>query len=653
MAIKVTQREFLSRMEAVFGDTYDFSKSVYVRALAKVEVVCPTHGSFFTKPNDLYRGVACPKCAVDRNATKQRMTVSQAIGKLAEIHGDSISFPNILDEFKGSHSKLTVVCPEHGVTHKVSMQDLQKGAGCPKCGYRLRNKNNRLTEEKFKAEVIKKNGDRYDYAKLKFTDLNSCVTVTCKNHGDFSIKARSLYLGYGCKSCAKDVSRSKRAFSYDHVKSLVERSEGLTLISVDRGNGSNRARVRCDTHGEYETSLASLLAGSGCRKCSAKKRGEAQLIDFADFVDRANRIHNNRYTYNEDGYRGFSGLININCSLHGVFTQKGGDHISSAAGCPKCGTNKDSKPQVEISEFIGTLNLEAVRNYKFGDTRHEIDVFIPSLNIGVEYNGCYFHSQGFQPNSSYHKEKQDKASEAGIRLVQLFSDEWEFNRKVCERFIMNLVGANKLNKVYARETAFVKVGHTEASTFYGEHHIQGYGGYGVHRGLKYQNELVALMTFSRKGSGRRAFAEGEWELARFATSRSVVGGASKLFNACVKETNASNVVSFSDNRLFTGGVYKHLGFTPVAKGSPDYKYVSKDGNLRLHKSRFQHKHLKSLFGSAYDPQKSERENCEANGYYRIYDCGLTKWEWKAEEKAQDKAEEKAQDKAEEKAQEKT
>nr|DAS26110.1 MAG TPA: hypothetical protein [Caudoviricetes sp.] len=45
------------------------------------------------------------------------------------------------------------------------------------------------------------------------------------------------------------------------------------------------------------------------------------------------------------------------------------------------------------------------------------------------------------------------------------------------------------------------------------------------------------------------------------------------------------------------------------------------------KSGFQRNKLKARFGGNYDPNKTEKENCEVNGFFLIWNCGKTRWLW--------------------------
>lgn len=59
---KLGKDEFVKRAERLFPE-YDFSEVEYVNSQMKVCVVCPRHGKWRIKPNDILNGHRCPKCS--------------------------------------------------------------------------------------------------------------------------------------------------------------------------------------------------------------------------------------------------------------------------------------------------------------------------------------------------------------------------------------------------------------------------------------------------------------------------------------------------------------------------------------------------------------------------------------------------------------
>ena len=103
----------------------------------------------------------------------------------------------------------------------------------------------------------------------------------------------------------------------------------------------------------------------------------------------------------------------------------------------------------------------------------------------------------------------------------------------------------------------------------------------------------------------------------------MVGGFSKLLKRVVLATNATTVVSYSDNRWGDGNVYKQAGMENRGITQPSYFYFLPAERKRYHRSAFmKHKIVNQMGG---DASMTEVENMRAFGYNRIFDCGTTKW----------------------------
>lgn len=74
MGKKLTTSEFIARAQQVHGSTYDYSLTEYVNASSKVEIICPVHGSFFQLPSDHTRGSGCALCNERQQLTVQQFT---------------------------------------------------------------------------------------------------------------------------------------------------------------------------------------------------------------------------------------------------------------------------------------------------------------------------------------------------------------------------------------------------------------------------------------------------------------------------------------------------------------------------------------------------------------------------------------------------
>ena len=99
----------------------------------------------------------------------------------------------------------------------------------------------------------------------------------------------------------------------------------------------------------------------------------------------------------------------------------------------------------------------------------------------------------------------------------------------------------------------------------------------------------------------------------------MVGGASKLL-AFFRKSNSGSIISYASICHSNGNLYRKIGFKQIGKSRPNYLWS--DGRYRI-LTRYQcQKHkLPALLGDAFDPSLSETANLEANGYFKLYDCG--------------------------------
>ena len=72
--------------------------------------------------------------------------------------------------------------------------------------------------------------------------------------------------------------------------------------------------------------------------------------------------------------------------------------------------------EIDVLLYIKTLYTgEVLSGYRHPEVKKELDIYLPDLNIGFEYNGAYWHSTKFH-GKEYHLEKQVAFKKVGIRV---------------------------------------------------------------------------------------------------------------------------------------------------------------------------------------------------------------------------------------------
>lgn len=294
--------------------------------------------------------------------------------------------------------------------------------------------------------------------------------------------------------------------------------------------------------------------------------------------------------------------------------------------CNKCtgyGINR-SKYEDEIKQFILTYVQTDIK-LNFKTEIGEIDLYLPEYNIGIEFHGILWHSFGinYPDNSGLETKLRYKSANKyewckknNIHLLTVFESDWVLKQDIIKSMILSKL---KLitNNIYARKCIIGEVNSSDKRNFIINNHIQGQCQSCYNVGLYYDNELVALMSFSKRKLGKNN--KNNIELVRYAckTYTNVVGGFSKLLKYAEKELN-DNIVCYCDKRYSLGNVYFNNGFKLQKESNPNY-YWTKDCILLESRNKYQ-KH-KLINFDHYDNQLTESEIMYLNGYRKIYDCG--------------------------------
>ena len=342
-----------------------------------------------------------------------------------------------------------------------------------------------------------------------------------------------------------------------------------------------------------------------------------------EFIKKAQQIHNQKYDYQLVDYKNAHTKVKIICPEHGVFEQFPCNHIKGYNGCPKCNNNGVSKMEKEIVEFIKELGLSIEENNTTVLDGKELDIYIPGKQIAIEFNGLYWHSDLFKEDK-YHLKKLEKCESKGIKLIQIFEDEWLNKQEIVKSRLRNILGKIE-NKIYARKCVIKELDSKIVTKFLNENHLQGAVGSKIKLGLFYNEELVSIITFGnlRKNLGQKS-KDNTFELLRFCNKLNVniIGGASKLFKYFISNYSCVGVISYADRRWGSGELYTTLGFKHIHNSQPNYFYV-KNGEVKR-EARFKYR-KDILVSEGFDKNKTEKQIMIDRNYFRIYDCGAMKF----------------------------
>ena len=552
----------------------------------------------------------------------KKISQEDYIEKVSIIHNNKYDYSRL--EYKGMRSDIEIGCPIHGFKWQSAYLH-SIGRGCRECGRKTTADKLRGNLYDFIEKSNKKYNNRYDYSKFVYIDNSTKSIIICPIHGEFK-HSPSQHLNQinGCPDCSIIiVSDSIR--KYD-LNSFIEISNNRHNFfydySISKWNGYNEdINIICPIHGSFPQRAGLHMTGSKCKKCINERMSNERRGNKEDFIEKARLIHGDLYNY-PGKYIDATTDITINCKKHGDFPQTPNNHLQGK-GCKKCG-NRLSKAENEILEFISNY-VKCNSNDRKIIKPYEIDIYIPDLKIGIEYNGLLWHSDRFKDDRNYHLKKLELSNSNNVKLIQIFEDEWLFKKEIVKSRLLNIIGKTP-NKIYARKCEIRTIKSSEVRSLLDLNHIQGFVGGSIYLGLFYNSELVSVMTFGslRKNLGQES-KEGSFELLRFCNklNTTVIGGASKLFKHFVKKYNPQEVISYADRRWSEGNLYKNLGFEFLSKSIPNYYYTK--GLIRENRFKFR---KSELVKKGFNLDKTEKQIMIDQGYYRIYDCGTLKFIWK-------------------------
>lgn len=309
-------------------------------------------------------------------------------------------------------------------------------------------------------------------------------------------------------------------------------------------------------------------------------------------------------------------LLNVKekIPLQELMTSTGCSRMTAYRFLDSAGLMDKKYTQDEISEFVRSLGFETQETRKVIPP-YELDVYIPEKKLAIEYNGLYWHSSGSKETdekwSKYHLMKTERCEEAGIQLLHIFENEWinPVKKEIWKSVIRHKLGLSK--RIYARKCVLKEIDSKTANEFIERNHLQGRcTGTTIARGLYHEDKLVQVVTLGKARYNKNY----QYELMRMCSELNtcIIGGASRLLKGL-------SFISYGNRRWCSAlsNVYDSIS-TRLHITQPCYYYI--DHDKIYHRSSFMKHKLKDKLKS-FDSDKTEVENCYANGLRRIWDSG--------------------------------
>ena len=323
--------------------------------------------------------------------------------------------------YESARKKVKIQCPKG---HIVDMRwnDFQQGVRCPKCAGNIK-----YTYEHVK-ETIEKTG--YKLLSIEYVSTNTPLNVICDNGHEWNVSFKDFKKGVRCKYCYgnnfKTQEEIEKAINVDDYQLLSDYKGAKTKLSI-----------KCPQGHTFEMRPNNFKNGQRCPICAGNIRYDMVFVN--------NIVNKEGYKLLSTEYKNAHQKLKMVCPSGHTFEMRFGDFKNGGQRCPKCSfIDKKSKPENEIYEYLKTLtNEHIVENDRtivknpLTNFMLELDIYIPTLNKALEFNGIYWHSKENVKQRDIEKIKQCK--EHNIELLVVDEREWLDDKQGCLEKIKNWI----------------------------------------------------------------------------------------------------------------------------------------------------------------------------------------------------------------------
>lgn len=343
----------------------------------------------------------------------KKITQEEFIEKLKEKYGDDYDYSRV--EYAGNRKKVCLVCKKHGEFWKRPDALLAEGYhGCQKCSYEERATNAAMTTEEFIEKARKVHGNKYDYSKAKYKNGHEKVIIICPKHGEFKQTPNSHLMGQGCPKCFFErqgaITRERNLFTQDQFIEKARRIHGdkYDYSKVEYKGAAYKVCIICPKHGEFFQLANNHIQGCECPKCSDEKTAQKNTFTTQEFIERARKVHGDKYDYSKVIYLKAKKKVCIICPEHGEFLQTPDSHLRGA-GCPKC--NKSHLERL-VFDYLTKTKVEFEEQKEFDwlvkIKKMPLDFYLPTYNMAIECQGeQHFKKYRFEKDNTELQKRQN------------------------------------------------------------------------------------------------------------------------------------------------------------------------------------------------------------------------------------------------------
>lgn len=262
--------------------------------------------------------------------------------------------------------------------------------------------------------------------------------------------------GAGCKQCSVNKRASLRRRTHDqYVEAVAKRNHNIEVIE-QYVNSDTAIMHRCKIDGyEWKATPYHILNDTGCPLCS-----NSILIEGHNDLTTTHPHLITEWDYDTNGdllptmvTKNSVIKVGWKCSRGHKYMSYVNNKAKRGDGCPICNKeNKVSFKELMVYYYIHEYFSDSISSYSDMDNNlTELDIFIPSLNVGIEYDGVFYHQ-----NIERDKNKDNICNDLNIKLIRIREYGCPIYQSTCQFINLKDFSINTLN--YEIENILMSLG---------------------------------------------------------------------------------------------------------------------------------------------------------------------------------------------------
>lgn len=291
---------------------------------------------------------------------------------------------------------------------------------------------------------------------------NKCTNIVKRSYEHIMKKPK-------CRHCYTKYISQKLTFSFETMKHKLPYNLLLLSDKSEYKNAKSKLKFHCRyCDRDFETLVCYIYKRTNedfyCPCCYPEKSGMKNKRKIREREYHELLKQNNPTVEWIDGeLKSTKSRLTFRCKkCNNEWTTMAGNTIKRKSGrkhptaCPNCCLKGRSKKEMDIAEYIAKhtvykleFNIRNIPNILNEEQFFEIDIYIPELKIGFEFDGTYWHSDKVikrrmhMTANKYHKLKDLSANCIGIKLFHIKEEDYDRNKQAVYMDVLGIINIMK------------------------------------------------------------------------------------------------------------------------------------------------------------------------------------------------------------------